>query len=432
MFKKLLLTLFSLFICSIAHATTWYACSGGGNWNGATTWTSVQIDQVGCIGALGNPVAGDTATLNSSSGNVTISAAAAAATIDETGYTGTLAFGTQTLTLTAASNLTGAMTSTSGTISTSGNITLLATPTGSFPIIKITGANTLTSGGFTWPGTLNLNVAGNVVLSGNWINTGLVTYSSTTFLNSTTSETFTVNGGLTMAANGGAGTATIIAGGGTISSTGTGSGLKNNLIFQGNSTIGLTLALSAQTTKYVSGSVTVTGSTVVLNGATTFNINGMTLNNLFLSGTIPITLSSNLTILGTLLNTVNVGTDAGGSLTFSGAFNISVGTLTFNNNTGSQMVLTIPAGQTLTVTNAINTYGMTAFTTLIKSDTSSSSAFLNYTGTPANEDISRASFTDIDASGSSQTLYDWFAGTLTRTNKIVSVTAANIGGLFIQ
>ena len=60
--KKLLFTFLFLLGCSTAHAaTTWYGCSGGGNWNGASVWTSIQVDQSGCIGGVGNPVSGDTA-----------------------------------------------------------------------------------------------------------------------------------------------------------------------------------------------------------------------------------------------------------------------------------------------------------------------------------------------------------------------------------
>src|ERR1700722_16527763 len=154
-----------------AYATTWYGCSSGGNWNGASVWTSVIGDQTGCTGATGNPVAGDTATLNSTSGNITITAAAAAATLNMTGYTHTLAFGAQTLTLTAGATLQGAFSASTGIMSISGGgVTLAATPTGTtFPAIKLITANqTLTSGGFQWPGQINFDFAGTFTFNGNW------------------------------------------------------------------------------------------------------------------------------------------------------------------------------------------------------------------------------------------------------------------------
>lgn len=432
--KKILLTLLGILLCSTAHATVWYACSGGGNWNGATVWTSVIGDQIGCTGATGNPVAGDTATLNSTSGNITITAAAAAAIIDETGYAGTLAFGTQTLTLTAASNLNGAMTSTSGIISTGGNITLLATPTGTFPKITITAANTLTSGGFTWPGAVTFNVAGNVTLNGNWITSGVTTFSAATNINLTTSETYTENGGLTLsAASGSAPTAEIIDGGGTWSGTNT---LANNLTFAGNSTISGTVQYRTNTLTYSSGTIITTGSTLNLQfSSVTFNTNGMTWNNITNSSgaAITITLTSNLALSGAFTN-YSSGSVNGVNVTFSGAFNISMGTLNFSGQ-GVSITLSLVAGQTLSITSGINVYGNQGFATTIKSGTTSSATTINYSGTAANDNIYKATFTDITSSGS--TLYNFNGGTLTRTSGISNVNGSNFVsgggvGLFIQ
>jgi hypothetical protein len=55
------------------------AVAAGGNWSNTATW-----------GGGGYPIAGDTATLNATSGNVTIDVDSACAIVECTGYTGTL------------------------------------------------------------------------------------------------------------------------------------------------------------------------------------------------------------------------------------------------------------------------------------------------------------------------------------------------------
>lgn len=71
---------------------TYTAVAGGGNWNDPATWG----------GTSGYPVAGDTAVLNASSGNVTVNVASACDNLNCTGYTGTL---THAATLTIYGNL---------------------------------------------------------------------------------------------------------------------------------------------------------------------------------------------------------------------------------------------------------------------------------------------------------------------------------------
>lgn len=166
--RKILLSLFCfLFLSTMAHATIWYGCSGGGNWNGATVWTSVIGDQTGCTGATGNPVAGDTATLNSTSGNITITATAAAAVLTMTGYTGTLALGTHILTLTGGFTGGGTITSgAGGSFTFAGTQTI--TPNITIPgniIINTTGTYTLgsdltSSGGIYNGGNITVTMAG--------------------------------------------------------------------------------------------------------------------------------------------------------------------------------------------------------------------------------------------------------------------------------
>lgn len=322
--RKILLSLMVFLFMGLtaAHATTWYACTSGGNWS-ANVWTSISADQGTCLAALGTPVAGDTAILNSSSGNITITGAAAAANMDETGYTGTLAFGTQTLTLTGTASLASAMTSTSGTLSVGGNVTLLSTVTGSFPTLALTQSLTFTSGGFTWPGNVTL----------------------------------------------------------------------------------------------------ASGKTITTVGAVIINGNFLPVNN---SSVFSLSLGGNLTILGTMQYWNSSPTTF-----WSGAFNVSIGTLQIGSSAFFQgMTLQWPAGQTLTVTTALllSDGALPGIFITLKSATSSSAAFLNYTGTAANCNVYNITFTDIDASGSTQAIQNYYGGTLTRTANITNVNQSNISG----
>jgi len=84
--------------------------------------------------------------------------------------------------------------------STGGGITL-ASSTGTITNLTLnftTAGCTLTSGGFTWGGNVNFNYGGTYVLSGNWITTGLTTFSQAAIVNKTSADTYTCNGGLTI------------------------------------------------------------------------------------------------------------------------------------------------------------------------------------------------------------------------------------------
>lgn len=414
---RLLLTILFLLCGSSAWATTWYLCtSPAGGWSNTGSWTSVSADQGTCAASLGAPAAGDTAILNSSSGNVSLDSSTAdvAATVTMIGYTGTL-------TLTPADNL----------IVSGGTVTLGGTITGT-GALKITGAETLTSSGVTWPGNLNLDVAGTVTLSNSgatWTTTGLCTYTlATNLVLTTTGDTLTCNGGLTMSSNAGAtGTlATIIIGGGTW--TGGTKSIGNSINLAGNITLSGIIEYATGTITYISGTITQGSSTLAPNGNFSLNTSGMSwfnISNVQTAQSPTITLLSNLSATGTLTQSSN-----GSSYAFSGNYNITLANLLIGDtNTGTASSFTLAAGQTLTVTNSLKIMGNaalnnTAFT--VKSATPSSPTYINYTGAIANEVISNTNFTDITASG--LTLLNYNGGTLTRTTNISNVTAANFGG----
>ncbi len=141
--------------------------------------------------------------------------------------------------------------------------------------------------------------------------------------------------------------------------------------------------------------------------------------------------------LTSALSTTSLTVLAGSIGTFSGAYNITTGTLNIY-STSSNASLILVAAQTLSITTAINADSLfnvpsVASTVTIKSATSSSSTFINYTGAANKKNIVGVIFTDINASGSNQALFNYFGNTLTRTVNIINVTSSNIGGgFFIQ
>lgn len=409
--KKILLTILFCFVCSLAHATTWYACSGGGNWNGASVWTSILADEIGCTGATGNPVAGDTATLNSNSGNITITAAAAAAVIDMTGYTGTLALGSQTLTISGGVTLGGTITATTGTLS-------------------LTGSQTLTSNGITWPGRLTFTSGTpTITLVGNWINSLIVTISSATVINKTTTETITALGNWQDSANV-SGTAKVVAGG-----TGTFSGggiaiMSNDLdITAGSGTVTFSVFT------YNTGTVTWNSGTIAGNfepiGSCTINTNGGTWATIQ-----PVTNAATITLTSDLNATTLYLQNTNQTYTFAGAFNITLANLQMRAQGGNGS-FKFAAGQTLNITNSIQAQAAGALggslNLSIASATPSSKTFINYTGTKNNAVISGVAFTDVQTTGSN--LFDYGLasdGLITRSVGINLVGPQNIGNAIIE
>jgi hypothetical protein len=402
--KKILLTILFLLACSTAHATTWYACSGGGNWNGASVWTSILADEVGCTASTGNPVAGDTAILNSSSGSITLTAAAAAASLTMTGYTGTLAFGAYALTVTG------------GTVTLATGNTITASTGG----ITITGTETLTYGGQTFPGVLWLDASTVVTLNNGGatsLNSGLCKFSFSPQLQlTTTGDTLTCSSGLNMINNAGTGTATIILTGGTWSG---GANVGNPLILNGNVTVSSAVYLGTGTSlTYSSGTITTTGSILTCSGSCTLNTPGIiwpTFTNT----------STSTTTLGAPLTVVNFIFNSNSSETFSGAYDIYATNATLKLTSGN-INETLVAGQTFHITNSLTFAGdvSNSYSIVFKSSTASSPAYINYTGTTANAVSVGMKFTDIYFSGSPLPLYNYggVSGSLTRTSGITNVT----------
>ena len=142
-------------------ATTYYAYQTG-NWATNATWSTNHPADATNAGTY--PVAGDTANLDDHPGAITVTVAAAAActTLNCTGFTGTLAFGTQTLILsgtTPSATFVSPMTvtGTTGGISMNAAGSIVGGGLASFPATLTlgSGAKTINASGTTWATIVN-------------------------------------------------------------------------------------------------------------------------------------------------------------------------------------------------------------------------------------------------------------------------------------
>ena len=393
------------------HNATLYAKAAGGNWSSANTWSATSsagadnagpptnvIDTIFDAGAIVAVVV-DTATCAAK----TVTCQAAANSI--------------TFTATKALSVDGSVTFFAG-------MTVAGTGT-----LVIQASSTLTSGGIIFPGRLQFFGNNTTVLLGNWVNTGLVTNSGTKVLNQTTNETFTCNGGYT-STSAISGTATIILGGGTWSGTGA---ISNNLTIQpeaANVIVSGSVAYNTGTLAFIaSGSgktITTTGSTLTIGASCTLNTSGMSWNDIVPTvSALGITLLSPLSVTGTWILNGFTG------VIFAGNFNVTIANLILiGNSTTSSRTMKFVSGTTVTITTSmlICGYRDVSFNVGLLASISSSSFSLVYQGTAANCKVFNTTFTDVDASGSSIPIDNWYGGTLTRTVNIRNYTSANIGG----
>ena len=394
---------------------TFHAANTGA-WQTAASWTENS----------GYPGATDTVIFGAGfSGTITLGQANACANLDMTGNAGTLAFATYALTVSTSTKLYGTMTATSGnnlTI-TGGGVQLLGNCGSATTTIYFTTAGqTLTSGGYTWGGKLTIHYAGTFVLSENWVNTGLFAIDYAVVLNQTTNETLTCNGGLYN--NGGllSGTVNIIIGGtgGTISQNSGSYSIANNLTFNCTSaTIGVNFGYRTGTMTYTAGTITTSNSTLYIFASCTLTgISNISWNNFVIYGNSEtITMNSDLNCTGTLKVGFTNPVITGGNIN-CGTFYVNY----FNGTSG----LTLDAGTTLTIADAIQIPGdfSGVYVLTLKSGTPSSYVNLVYNGTAANCQVSKCTFTDIDASGGNP-IRNFIGGTLTRTKNIWNLVVAD-------
>jgi hypothetical protein len=265
----------------------------GGNWNAVTTWVGGVV-----------PLATDTVDFTATSGNLVVNVLTnTLAGIDFTNYVGTITFNANILVNTSVNLGTGGYTQAGG---------------GTFGL-AISGTTTITSNGVSWNNLLsffgnsvtytladNLNVTGNIVLSGT---------SSITF----TGNILYIGGNLTVSS-----TATVL-GTTTFNFNGTGTWsypsvglIRNNITIDtlGTLTISGNVYYNTGTLTYIQGEVIATGSTLNIAGFTTLNTSGMTWNN--------VTITTGTQTLTSDLNCQNLTSGASGSNTINGLFNVNV------------------------------------------------------------------------------------------------------------
>lgn len=282
----------------------------GGNWNSTGTWVEGVV-----------PTNLDDVVATATSGNLTVTATAAALSVNFTNYVGTFTVNSG-ITLTVG----GAFTMVAG-------MTIGAASTGT---LIFTATSTLTSGGKVWPGNMTLSIAAarTFTLSGAWEVTGnFSVLTSTTATATLNSSTLTVRGNVTLGqanANSAAliGTTNLILATTTTQTlttltTGTGfNSLLNPITINASGTV----TISTPTTKlafggftYTAGTVVTTGSTVRWAGSYTLAVNGITWDAVqFGTTSVTITLSQNFNVSGTLTFTNNVNFQGSNTINFSG------------------------------------------------------------------------------------------------------------------
>lgn len=313
----------------------------GGNWNATGAWVEGVV-----------PTVADDVVATATSGNLTVTATAAALSVNFTNYVGTFTVNSG-ITLTVGNNTAG------GTFTMVAGMTIGAASTGT---LVFNAAATLTSGGKVWPGnmTLSITAARTFTLSGAWEVTGNFSLlSSTTATATLNSSTLTVRGNVTLGqanANSAAliGTTNLILATTTTQTlttltTGTGFiSLLNPITINASGTV----TISTPTTKlafggftYTAGTVVTTGSTVRWAGSYTLAVNGITWDAVqFGTTSVTITLSQNFNVSGTLTFANNVNFQGSNTINFSGTL-ISQSGLTndavFANPVGGACTLSI-------------------------------------------------------------------------------------------
>ncbi len=328
-------------------ANVFLVAGGTGNWNSTTNWSASS----GGSSGASFPVAGDVVAFDSGSANanMTVNVPSACASLIMSGtYAGTLTFN-DTLTLTSTCTFLAGCTiaGTAGTLICNGSATITSgTKILTCALSFLTNATTFT-------------------LADNWSVNGLVTATPTSGSVTLNGNQITCSGGFTNGASTGSvtGTTKLVLAGGTWQHTnGANATTTNNIDLAGNVTVSGAVKWGATsgTLRYLSGTITTTGSTVTSNVAASWDTAGVTWANLSLMGTaVTYTLTSALAWSGTLtLANASTITFAGAALSGTGSVLISgASTITLNNTGG--LVTT----GTLFLGNAVNTFaGNAGFT----------------------------------------------------------------------
>ncbi len=426
-------------------ANQFLIAGGDGLWSSAGNWSTTS----GGASNGTHPVAGDVVAFTSLSGNanITVDVASACASLVMSGtYAGTLTFNsTLTLTSTCTFLSTCTIAGTAGTLISSGTATF-------------------TSGGKTLTCGFTISSTNTVTLADNWTVNGLFLFSAGGTLNQTTAQKISCAGGFRCSSGSSSGSAKIEITGGTWDTPGGNN--SNNIDLAGNVTVSGTvscLGVTGKTLKYVSGTITTTGSTIQTSTtSTTFDTAGVTWNSinfvnattialtsaLAWSGTLTFGSASTTTITGAALSgtgTVSVGSstnltlnNTGGLVTtgtltlpnsastFAGSAGFTVGTLTTATLTASR-IHTLTFGNTYAVTTALGNVGTSStIRQALKSSSAGNKVVFNLS-IGATNTLTFCDPTDINSSAAATVVS--VGGTITTTlNWTGSVVAGGGGG----
>ena len=234
-------------------------------------------------------------------------------------------------------------------------------------------------------------------------------------------STIYVNQNLTVqnTANGSSGTTAIVMQGtGTWSSSG--GQIGNSLTFNTAGTITISGSVFYQgVMTRVAGTVNAAGSTMTINGASTFDTAGMSFNNITINTTGTITINSLLSATGTLLFPVT-------NTTFAGTAGFSVGTMALTGVIAATRTITLVSGRTYTVNTAFNATGSsnTMRYSLVSSTPGVQAIFT--LAPAATQNVLYVNATDIDSSAG-QTVWS-FQQVISNTLNWGNLNVSNIGG----
>lgn len=387
-------------------ANRFLVAGGDGNWNNNNNWSTTD----GGASGASFPVSTDAAIFNSNSGNanMTVNVASAATSLVVSGtYAGTLTFN-DVLDLTTTCTFISGMTiaGTAGTLR------------------GTTSGGTWTSGGKTLTCALTLTGAAIWTLGDSWTVNGLVTLCASTLQTTINANTLNCAGGITIGGTASTCKGTTVlkmTGTGTLQSSQTTGTINNSITFAaGGGTITVSGGLrfssaSGGTVLYTSGTMVMTGSTITVVAAYTFNTNGMTWNNI--TANAGFGLASNL-------QTTNLTFDTAGTNTMTGAFNIT--TVTFTTTGGAQtLVLTgnITASGLWSETNA------TSFTWSGAFDISADSCTMSGTKTiTLPRDVQITGLTTSSDANVINGAFNWKTGGLTTTGALTGTATMLFNG----
>lgn len=303
------------------------------------------------------------------------------------------------LSINISSGYTATMTH-SAVLTIAGNVTL-STPytiAGSSGIV-ISAASTITSNGKTWPNILTFSNINTKTLNGNFTVGGTLTISNATTLNQTGTDTLSCNGLTTISASI-VGTAKIRLIGGTWSSNQS-FGVGNYLELDGN--ISISNGTIYSTIKYISGTVTHSGTFYTFGDVTIDVFPVIFVNAFFLNGVHTITINSPLRFSGNIL----IGQS---NKIFSGTSGFECASIT---NFGNAETRTFQNGVTYTINNSFDYRGGT----FISNHPTLRANIVLKNGALC---ITNSNFTRIDASGGRP--INTFNGTITDCVNVRSFT----------